>query len=254
MKTIIKGSSLSVLLFTLSLQVNAATLIESEDDQGGVQKMWVQGSKMRMETGNDKEYMLADYANKKVLIVDPAKKEMIDISHFMTETSDSAKGLKVRVKHEGGGPKVAGYATQKYTLMVNGRVCSKTLVSAKALKDSKLGPMLDAMGKIEMNPMGSQNMSECDRADLVFSQRLKKLGMPLGTINKQGKIIEKVLRIVSDVKPPAGGFNPPSGYRSTTMQQKMQEAMGAGMPPGAAGKMDPAMKKAMEEMMRQQGR
>ena len=32
------------------------------------------------------------------------------------------------------------------------------------------------------------------------------------------------------------------------------KAMGGGMPPGAAGKMDPEMQKMIQEMMRQQGR
>jgi hypothetical protein len=254
MKFLITASGLSIMILSVSAYVNAATLVETEDSHEGVQKMWVEGTKMRIDTGNNREYMLADYAKKKLLIIDPAKKEMIDASDFVNDTSENTKGLNVRVKHIGSGPNIAGYLTQKYALIVNGRTCNQTLVSIKALKDSKLEPMLEAMAKIDFNPMASQLMNECDRADLIFAKRLKNLGLPLGTIEKDGQIRGKVRRIVQNAKPPAGGFNAPSGYRTISMQQKMQEAMGGAMPPGAAGQMDPEMQKAIQEMMRQQGR
>ena len=253
MKSIITSAGLSIMILSVSSYVHAATLVESEDSHEGVQKMWVEGSKMRIDTANNSEYMLADYAKRQILIIDPAKKEMIDASHFVNETADQTKGLNVRVKHMGSGPNIAGYSTQKYALIVNGRTCNQTLISAKALKDSKLKPLLEAMAKIDFNPMGSQFMNECDRADLIFARRMKNLGLPLGTI-ENGQIRDKVRRIVQNAKPPAGGFNAPSGYRTISLQQKMQEAMGGGMPPGAAGKMDPQMQKMMQEMMQQQRR
>lgn len=254
MKSMFSTTGLSVIMLSVVSHANAATLIETEGGEQGVQQMWVEGSKMRINTGKGKEYMLADYAKKQIVMVNPAEKEMIDASYYVNQGSDSSKGLNIQVKHLGGGPVIAKYSTQKYSLIVNGRTCNTTLVSAKALKDTNLAPLMEAMTQMEFNPMGSQFMSECDRAELSFAKRLKKLGMPLGTIDNNGQMRDKVRRIVKNAPLPPGGFTLPKGYRKVSMQQKMQEAMGGGMPPGAAGQMDPEMQKMMQEMMRQQGR
>ncbi len=250
MKSIYKITGLFLAIFLTPLQSSAATLIETEESGNGVQKMWIDGSKMRVDMGHGRDYMLVDYANKKIMVIDPDKKEMMDMSDLVGGGVDNTKGLNVRVKHLGSGPTIAGYATQKYSLSVNGRTCSQTLVSLKALKDANLANLLEAMTRIDFNPMGSQFMNECDRADILFAKRMKKLGMPLGTIEQNGRVTDKVKRIVKNAALPPGGFKIPSGYRVVNMQQKMQEAMGAGMP---GGKMTPEMQKMMQDMMRQQG-
>ncbi len=254
MKSIYKFTGILLTVFLTSMQSNAATLVETEESEAGIQKMWIEGSKMRVEMGPGKEYMLADYANKKIVIVDPDKKEIMDISHFASNGKDATKGLNVRVQHLGSGPTIAGYATQKYSLSVNGRTCNQTLVSLKALKDANLANLLEAMTRVDFNPMGAQFMNECDRADILFARRMKKLGMPLGTVEQNGQVTDKVRRIVKNAALPAGGFNLPSGYRKVSMEEKMQEAMGTGMPGASGGQMDPEIKKMMQDMMRQQGR
>lgn len=254
MKSIYITLCLSIFLVSLSLQANAATLVETEESDTGIQKMWIQGSKMRVDMGASGEYMLVDYSNKKIVIINPAKKEVMDVSDFASGGADVTQGLNVRVKHLGPGPSIAGYATQKYVLSVNGQTCSQTLVSQKALKDANLANLLEAMTRIDFNPMGGQFMSECDRADVLFAKRMKKLGMPLATVEQNGVVTDKVKRIVKNAPLPAGGFNLPSGYKKVSMQQKMQEAMGAGMPGAQGGAMNPDMQKMMQDLMRQQGR
>ncbi len=253
MKPKFTAMGLSVVLLFALTHVHAATLIETEDSDDGVQKMWVEGSKMRMHTGKGGEFVVADYAKGEVALINPEEKEIIITSQSASAHSNHTKGLNVRVKHLGNGPIVAKYPTQKYALIVNGRTCDTTLVSAKALKDTNLGSLMEAMAKLDFNPMGSEFMNECDRAELLFAQRLQKLGLPLGTLDRSGKIRDKVRRIVKNAPLPPGGFTMPAGYRKISMQQKMKEAMGGAMPPGAPGQMDPAMQKKIQEMMRQQG-
>jgi len=253
MKSIYNITGIILSIFLTSMQSNAATLVETEESDAGVQKMWIEGSKMRVEMGQGKEYMLADYTNNKILIVDPDKKEIMDVSHFASGGKDATQGLNVRVQHLGAGPTIAGYATQKYAMSVNGRTCNQTLVSPKALKDANLSNLLEAIAQVDFNPMGAQFMDECDRADIQFAKRMKKLGMPLATIEKNGQMTNKVKRIVKNAVLPAGGFNLPKGYRQVSMQDKMQEAMGAAMQGSKGGQMTPEMKKMMQDMMRQQG-
>jgi hypothetical protein len=253
MKSINPAAGFLCMAVFVSLSVDAATLVETQGEHG-MQKMWVEGSNMRVDMGKGSEYMLADYAKKKIYMIDPAKKEMVDMSQFISESTRHSDGLQVRVKLEGSGPKVAGYSTQKYALSVNGRPCKQALVSHKALEDAKLGPMLEAISSIDINPMGSQFMSECDRAGMLFAKRMKKLGMPLGMIEANGKLTDKVERIVKNAPLPAGGFKLPSGYRKISMQQKMMDALGIGNASGAGKALTPEMKKMMEEMMKQGGR
>lgn len=234
----------------LSLQLNAATLVETQSGQYGMQKMWVEGSHMRVTMGKSGEYMLADYSRKKLHIIDPVKKEMVDMSQFISDSTRHSDGLQVRVKLVGSGPTVAGYSTQKYSLSVNGRPCKQALVSHKALVDAQLGPMLEAISSIDIHPMGSQFMSECDRANMLFARRMKKLGMPLGMIEANGKVTDKVERIVKDAPLPAGGFKLPTGFRTISMQQKMLDALGMGNSPGSGKAISPDIKKMLEDMMK----
>jgi len=253
MKPIISVAGFLCMTVFVALSVHAATLVETQSGEHGMQKMWIEGSHMRVDMGKGGEYMLADYTKKKIFIIDPAKKEMLDVSQFVNDSRRHSDGLQVRVQLVGSGPKVAGYSTQKYSLSVNGRPCKQALVSHKALEDAKLGPMLEAISSIEINPMGSQFMSECDRAGMLFAKRMQKLGMPLGMIEANGKITDKVERIVQNAPLPAGGFKLPVGFRRISMQQKMMDALGVGSSSG--GKvLTPEMKKMMEEMMKQGGR
>lgn len=254
MKTIVPVAGFLCMAVFVSLSVNAATLVETQSGEHGMQKMWIEGSHMRVDMGKGGEYMLADYSKKKIFIIDPVKKEMVDMSQFINDSTRHSDGLQVRVKLVGSGPAVAGYSTQKYSLSVNGRPCKQALVSHKALEDAKLGPMLEAISSIDINPMGSQFMSECDRAGMLFAKRMKKLGMPLGMIESNGKITDKVERIVQNAPLPANGFKLPTGFRRITMQQKMMDALGIGNASGAGKVLTPEVKKMMEQMMKQSGR
>jgi len=230
--------------------VNAATLIEREDSQMGSSKMWVDGNNMRAQVDNG-SYMLMNFKRKQMYIVNTPRREIIDASEMM-KNRPAAAGLKVEIKRSGKGPVIAGYSTQKYDLMVNGRRCEQSLVSMKALKDSGLVDMMESMGDIDFDPRGDAYKSPCDKADGIFAIRMKKIGLPLAEINERGQVVDKVLRIEKNSKLPAGGFKRPSGYRTVTMQQMMQNSFGGGMPPAELMQnMTPEQKRMMEQMMRE---
>jgi len=250
MKIIVTKLIVPVLLL-MSCNVFAATLIETDDAEGS-QKMWIEGSKMRVQMDATGQYMLADFKRKKVYIVAPSKQELIDASDFVQQSKKNTRGLNVKVDYVGKGPTIAGYSTKKYNLSVNGQACEQALLSRQALKDARLEIMMENMGSIDLNVMGSQFMSVCDRAESLFARRMKNLGMPLGTIERDGRLRGKVKSIVKNAKLPAGGFNLPKGYRRVSMQQKMQDGFGGNMPSMPATEMTPEMKRMMEQMMKRQ--
>lgn len=229
MKTLIIKLIFPVILL-LSDTLYAATLIETEDD-GNLQKMWVDGNKVRAEMDATGQYMLVDSKRKTAYIVIPLQRELIDISGFVAQSKNTGRGLDIKIDYVGKGPVVAGYNTKKYTLGVNGQTCEQALVSRKAMKDARLENMMESLGTIDFNPMGAQFLSDCDRATGLFAKRMKKLGMPLGTIEQDGQLRGKVKRIIRNATIPPGGFALPTGYRQITMQQKIQEITGSNLPP-----------------------
>lgn len=247
MKIFSSSIGLGILLAVSSLYVSAATLVEVEQTNNQVQKMWIEGHQFRVDVAGNNEYMIADYKANKFYLVDPAKKEIMDMSNLISKNEQSTQGLKIEIKPLGKGPDVAGYATSKYQLSANGKQCRQVLISKQAQKDAGIGGLMEALSHIDINPMGAQFMQDCDRASILFARKMKNLGMPLATINN-GKLDDKVRKIQQNAALPAGGFKLPSGYRHVNLQQKIQDAMGSAFP---GGKINPEMQKMMEEMMRQ---
>lgn len=242
--------TLSVLSIILPFVANAATLIETHGEAGTTEKMWVEGKKMRASITPAGEYILMDMGKKKIYIIDANKKEIVDATNFFNANKSIPGGLKVSVTHMGSGPTIAGYATEKYQLSVNGEQCEQAMLSKKALKDARLGPMLEAVSTVNFNPTPPAFLGNCEKAEALFAKRMKKLGMPLGSINPDGKMTGKVKRIVRNARLPAGGMAVPKGYRMISMEQKMQETLGRTGGPGAPAGMAPDMKTMMEQMAR----
>ena len=102
-----------------------ATVIESRDGQGEGQKIWIQGSKMRVESGSEQSYMLLDAENKKMYVVDPVEKTVMDMSSILQGKSSPGKERQsVTKQSRGKGPVIAGYATEHYQFLVNGTKCT----------------------------------------------------------------------------------------------------------------------------------
>lgn len=90
MKRSMIALSLIVIVVTVSLSYGA-TVIESRDGQGAIHRIWIQGSKMRMGSDSDQSYMFLDAENKKMYVVNPAEKTVMDMSSMLQRKSTPAK-------------------------------------------------------------------------------------------------------------------------------------------------------------------
>ncbi|NOY66401.1 MAG: hypothetical protein GXP13_03205 [Gammaproteobacteria bacterium] len=253
MKTLFKNL-ITLVILSIPLASFSATLIEHEDPENS-SRIWIDGSNIRIEMDRNGQYMLVDAKRNTVFIVEPAKRELIDMSE-MVQQSKNTHGLKVKVDYVGKGPVIAGYSTKKYKLSVNGKQCELSLVSRQALKDTRIGGLMEKMDSMKFNPMADQYLSDCERADGLFSVKMKNLGMPLATIDQGGVLRDKVKRITKNATLPEGGFKIPSGFRRVTMQQKMRESFNANMPMGPGGipggaNIPSEMKHMIEDMQKQ---
>lgn len=90
MKRSMIALSLIVIVVTVSLSYGA-TVIESRDGQGAIHRIWIQGSKMRVGSDSDQSYMFLDAENKKMYVVNPAEKTVMDMSSMLQRKSTPAK-------------------------------------------------------------------------------------------------------------------------------------------------------------------
>ena len=240
----------------------AATLIESKDKEGGIQKMWIQGSKMRMDFSHEKGYSLFDAKARKMYVVNPNEKTIMDVSWTLEETKTSGKSkYKIKFTKKGSGPSIAGYATNHFEFFVNDNKCKDEFLSLKALNDIEAHEIFDAMpkqGPMDLEGMPPGMISPCDAVAASLGEQYKKYGFPLRIIDKTGTVDSEVTRISKNSPPPRGGFDPPSGYTVRKMgdMNKMMREMpqkGDSMPEMPKDFDPEKMQKMMQEMMKQRG-
>ncbi len=262
---------LTVVVLCYSASGIAATLIETMGAGGSTEKTWIEGSKMRIESSNDPNYMLFHAETGKMYAINTEEKEALDLSTAFRGGSSkpAAKKFDAKFIKVGQGPLVAGYATEHYQFIVNGRKCSDEFLSKKVMDDFRSLKIFESLEKevhTENMDFGMGMMDPCDSAEVSFEKTYQKLGFPLKTMDSNGSTDSEVMRISSNASVPAGGLDIPPGYRVVDMEQKMQESMqgnfpgqpGRGMPSqeGMMGgqEMDPEkLQQMLQEMMQQMG-
>jgi len=233
-------------------QSQAATLIESKDNQGTLTKMWIEGSMMRVDIAKQSSYMLFDVKNKKMYAVDPAKREVIDMSHLFNEDNKSLPGRpehKIKLDKRGNGPVIAGYSTLHYQSSVNGMKCADEYLSKKAFDDIASLEIFEALSKMaESSRMGMGTQDPCESADKNAMQNYKINGYPLKLVKSDGSVYSEVTRISLKVIKPKSDFQVPDGYRVIDFGQMMDEQMKF-MPKGSNNQAMPQMDRLENQEM-----
>jgi hypothetical protein len=98
-----------------------AVAIDTKDDEGLNQTLWLENGKMRVDSGEEEGYMLFNAKTNKMYIVDPEEKKVMDMSSFLTKSSAGKNRFKMKVKKRGKGPVIAGYSTSHYAFFANGK-------------------------------------------------------------------------------------------------------------------------------------
>lgn len=265
MKIHIRYISFFILLFFQQAS-SAVTLIETRQGDGSIEKIYVEGMKVRIDHSNDPGFVIIDGNKKTMHVVSHEEKQIMNMAD-MLKNNKPGNNSKFTVKFfkEGNGPKIAGYSTKHYIITVNGKKCSDEFTSKKMLKDlgiqktfERVASMFAGMGPSGMDMM--QDMDPCMMAEEKISSEFVKYGYPMRSLDANGALESEVINLTQNTSLPAGGFNLPNGYPVVDMGQMMQGMMPdmqnmppdamQGMPPG----MDPEqMKQMMEKMMQQMG-
>jgi len=211
--------------FAVLESVSAATLIEQTDGES-TGLLYVEGAKMRSDNKDGEGYGLIDLEKKTFHMVNPQERTVLDMSSMVWKAaakgqSGEATQVNARLEKVGSGPEIAGYATEQYTLLANGKACQDLYFSRKAFDDSGFAEVWAKAGEAlrEMN-------SEYDACDVAEVEVLdyEKYGWPLKTVHRESMHagqFEEVLRIERGVEPPPGGFEVPAGYRVVSFEAMM---------------------------------
>ncbi|MCP4406495.1 MAG: DUF4412 domain-containing protein [Gammaproteobacteria bacterium] len=228
-----KTSYLAIAMMSLALAstASAATLIESRADQNTM-KMWIEGTKSRMDMPEQDGYVLTDAEQRKMYIISDKERTVMDMSSNFKSQFDKSKSedLDIKLVKKRAGPTIAGYQTTHYTLSANGKHCADQYVSLKVLRDPNLKEYARHSAGMSNNSPIRALMDACTLASISATERFQKIGFPLRTVDADGDRHE-VTRIQKNVSPGPNAFEVPKDYQIVDMGQIMQQAL-----PGGLGK------------------
>ena len=205
--------------------VSAATLIEQTDGESR-SLMYVEGVKLRTDDAGGEGYGLIDLGEKTFHLVNPQEKTVLDMSSMVWRAaaegqSGGAAKVDARLEKIGSGPEIAGYATEHYTLLANGKACQDLYLSRKAFDDSGFAEIWAQVGQA-LREMNSEPEA-CDVAE-VKALDYEKYGWPLKTVHRASMHagqFEEILRIEKGVELRPGGFEVPAGYQVVSFEAMM---------------------------------
>lgn len=200
----------------------AATLIEQYDADSTI-TIYIDGARMRTETSGEGAYGLMDLKKRKLLMVNPARKTVMDMSS-MAWPQNAAKGtdkrdnVKAKLEKIGDGPTIAGYKTVHYVLKANGKKCNDIYASRKAFKDTGWAETWVENGRA-LREANFDSADACEIADYDAADP-GEIGWPLKIVETDGQFTE-IVRIEQGAKLPAGGFEVPADYKTISYGQMM---------------------------------
>lgn len=242
----------------------SAVMIEMKDSKG-LSRIYADGPKGRMEMSGGNEYMVINGQDNTYYLVSPDEKSVMDMSGFLNTTAGTGSSVKTELKRKGDGPEIAGYDTIEYEMLADGKSCGVIFGAKDALKEvdefAEVFSKMAARGSAMASQFGVPQ-DPCIAAAGESPEMLKKTGLPLRSLDRNGNLQNEVVRIDTNAKLPANAFSIPPDYVRQDMaqlqreaQQQMQEYMphmeqmmkqmqqSGELPPGAMEQMEQMMKR-----------
>jgi hypothetical protein len=236
--------SLGALGAALTLSAaDAATIIRMEAGPARARSlMTVENGKARMQS-EPQNYILIDPAAGQYLYIVPDGQQAVQ----MNSAPPVPPGMQVKASpmaavklvHKGAGPKVAGFATQRYQLYANGQLCLNTYLSRDALQRGALKEFLagfyqlHAKQKQDYRAAGTQ-YAPCDDAQEILMGRYAELGLAMRTVDASGMLRQEVVSVETGIRVKDDFFRAPEGFRQLTHEEYLRMLEG-GMGSQAGG-------------------
>ncbi|MEN9461972.1 MAG: hypothetical protein RIS84_1992 [Pseudomonadota bacterium] len=214
----------------------AATQIEHRDGMGTVQKVLIDQNNARMETPDSSRYSLFQMKEKKMFAVDTKEKRIVEISlnppkpanTTAQNTLNTSPPVQAQLLKQGASNEIAGYATLHYQILANSKVCSDDYFSEAAAKLENIQPFIDAMyamSSARRKTMANMPFIPKDPCMMIgdsLESEYTKLGLPMKSINKDGKLQHEVVSIKTGVNVAPDYFNLPAGFQMMSEAEAMK--------------------------------
>lgn len=220
---------LSVLATALTFNAaHAATIIRME---AGPQRMpslmTVENGKARMQSEQDNYILIDPSAGEYLYIMRPEQQIVQMNSAPPKDAGHAAKVTRpptIKLVHKGAGPKIAGFATQRYQLFANGKLCLNTYLSREALERGQLKDFLDGFFRLQARQKqeyraGGAQYPACDDAQETLMGRYPELGLAMRTVDPNGQLRQEVVDIQTGVIVKPEAFQPPQGFKKLTNEE-----------------------------------
>lgn len=223
MHSLIYIAFLSLMLFVPETALTA-TLIMSQEAEGGMQSTWVEENRLRVQADGQDDYMLMNFDKRTLFLVQPKHQTAIDMSEIANEHPANAESRNKpvhKVIKKGVGPEFAGYATEHYAVVINGTTCLETFTSTKAATELDLYDFITGMNEMFPRPETfAFGNDPCLLAEAAL--HYEKIGIPLRII-KDGVEAYSVIKFEKNATVPQGGFSVPEGYTVKSYTQMLME-------------------------------
>lgn len=245
--------------FCASQTVSALSLIETKQADGSIEKIYIDGLKVRIESGSEPGYVLIDGGKGSMFIVSSEEKQIVDMSHLMGQGKrESKSAYQIKFVNKGDGPAIAGYATKHYEIRVNGKKCADEFTSTKMPKDLGMEKAFEKISAMFNEPdMGMMpGMDACTKADEQISHLYSEYGYPMRSLDAGGNLESEVVGVKKKANMPSGGFDLPEGYQRVDMGKMMRGTPETRSERGRnrSPERQQQMQQMMEQMMEQMGR
>lgn len=211
----------------------AATQVERRNIEAKIETIIIDGSMVRINSGDSNHYSVIDIDKGKMYIVDASKRQIVkmDIIGKPPEVSrrnfPAQNAIKAKLVKKRSNKLIAGYSTTKHVLKVDGRTCSKYYFSKDLEKVTDFKRYIDTMSRMEVSrKVPGMPKPPCIRGHEKLKKQMKALGISMEMQIMMGRMGSRVLHEIVSVKTnvtvPANRFNLPRGYRMISEQQMRQ--------------------------------
>ncbi len=211
----------------------AATKVERRNIEAKIETIIIDGSMVRLNTGDPNNYNVIDMDKGKMYIVDASKRQIVKMDiigkppEIPTHNFPAQKPIKAKLVKKRSNRLIAGYSTSKYLLKVNGRTCSKNYFSKELEKITDFKRYIDTMFKMEdSRKVQGMPMPPCIRGHEKLKKQMQALGISMkmeimmGTMGS--RVLHEIVNVKTNVTVPANIFDLPRGYRIISEQQMRQ--------------------------------
>lgn len=231
--------SLGVLGAALAMSAaDAATVIRMEAGPARARSlMTVENGKARMQS-EPQNYILIDPNAGQYLYIIQDNRQVVKMNSAPPAASGllakAAPPAAVKLVHKGAGPKIAGFATQRYQLFANGKLCLNTYLSREAVARGELKDFLAGFyqmhtrQKQEYRAAGTQ-YAACDDAQEVLMGRYPELGLAMRTIDANGQLRQEVVSLETGIKVADNYFQEPAGFKQLSNEEFLRMLEGGNM-------------------------